>query len=238
MGNALEEMEYPGRGLGIGATKLGEIFVAYFITGRSNSSKNRKIEREGAKVYTEPILPDPTMDPEIYFYDAMLWHGGVVAVSNGRQTNQTFTDPLCGNRSLDQTMADWNYEPDKLHTPRIFGRVIIPPGEYRDAKATIGIVRPGEENPVTKVPETVRKSWPVELEPGAVIVLTTYQGDSKDVRPSVVYLPEIKVESTSVDALCAEFGSMLDHEIAVCSAALLVKKSGDIHFDRMNYQGI
>jgi IMP cyclohydrolase len=237
MANSVEEMVYPGRGIGIGRTDKGDLFVAYFITGRSSGSKNRRIERVGQKVYTEPIRPDPKMDPEIYFYDAMLWHGGVIAVSNGRHTNQIFTDALCGGRRLDDTMKDWKYEPDELRTPRIFGSIVIPPGRYDSARAYLGIVKAGEIDPETNKAKAVRELWPVEHGcRGTAAVMTTYQGDPEDVRAFDRDPMYVGVEATSVDGLCREFGSMLKPDIAVCAAALLVDRNGEFSFFRENYQ--
>jgi len=81
---------YPGRQLFIGTTLSGNFAVVYLVTGRSPASRERKATPVDSGVIIGPIGNQP--------YDALRHYtgvkydkvSGVMAVSNGIQTDAIF----------------------------------------------------------------------------------------------------------------------------------------------------
>ncbi|HIH38273.1 hypothetical protein J4460_03905 [Candidatus Woesearchaeota archaeon] len=86
----LHEMEYSGRGVTIGMTEQGHLFIGYTLTGRSSSSQARrlKIDEELKRIIIE--VTDPVIlskgDPRLLVYDALAEYRGILFGSNGKQT--------------------------------------------------------------------------------------------------------------------------------------------------------
>ncbi len=114
---------YPGRGLVLGQSADGQSLVqVYWITGRSDPSKNRTILEKDGEIWTEPYDKSKVIDPLTVYQlmgQAGVWH----VVSNGAQTADVVqamgrTGEESGfRRALDKH----TYEPDSLATPRITG---------------------------------------------------------------------------------------------------------------------
>lgn len=88
----IADKEYLGRFLIIGRTLREQDFVAYAVTGRSSSSRARRLEEEWStsdRVRTsctdEEQLKKGT--PELLIYNAMQMVNGMFVVSNGAQTD-------------------------------------------------------------------------------------------------------------------------------------------------------
>jgi IMP cyclohydrolase len=84
--------EYLGRMFAIGKAPTGEDVVAYAVTGRSDSSRARRLEAEWAKSRVRTSVTDPEQlkkgNPSLLLYNAIVLnkHGDLV-VSNGVQTD-------------------------------------------------------------------------------------------------------------------------------------------------------
>ncbi len=115
---AFTEIPYHGRGFIMGMDETGKFVIQlYFITGRSEPSKNRVLSQYGGMVYTEVADPSkPAGNPELTLYNAMLETGNDFVVSNGRQTDEILAE-LQGAEEGEYT----SYEPDDNSTPRITG---------------------------------------------------------------------------------------------------------------------
>ncbi len=87
----IARQEYLGRGILIGRTSEGLDFITYFVTGRSTSSRARKLVQEWEKdrVRTECTNAEQLSKgaPQLLVYDAMRRVGDVFVVSNGAQTD-------------------------------------------------------------------------------------------------------------------------------------------------------
>lgn len=120
---------YPGRQLFLGLTVEQKPCFAYLVTGRSPESRQRKAAVRENTVIMGP-LGDAPYDP-LRHYTAVKYDpaSGVIAVTNGIQTEAIFeTCKLLFNVNtpptkdyLEKLMEGANFEPDSLHTPRIGG---------------------------------------------------------------------------------------------------------------------
>ncbi len=68
---ALQSQRYPGRGILCGLNNEGKSIVAYFITARSEHSKNRRLVANSGTVRTEAIDERLLKDPSLIIYRAM-----------------------------------------------------------------------------------------------------------------------------------------------------------------------
>lgn len=87
----LEQMVYPGRFIIVGQSENKFPVVIYGLTGRSTSSKARRLvcPIEGdLRIATEPTDPAELAkgDPALLLYDALVSDGTTTIVSNGAQT--------------------------------------------------------------------------------------------------------------------------------------------------------
>ena len=117
LGQYLAGNEYPGRGIAIAKAPDGrQIFIGYWIMGRSANSRNRVFEPvpERGGIETKAADPAKLEDPSLIIYHPVRQVEGALIVTNGDQTD-TIRD--LGWR--EGCMAR-EYEPDAPNfTPRI-----------------------------------------------------------------------------------------------------------------------
>lgn len=156
---------YPGRGILIGA--LGDCsIVAYFLTGRSENSRNRVLYEEGDALKIRAFDEAKTEDASLIFYTPMRVCAGSTVVSNGDHTD-TICASLLSGHSLQFAMSTRGYEPDAPnYTPRICG-LALPTGRY-----TLGIVRKAGD-----APDCIRKYWSYDAREGIAHFIHTYECD-------------------------------------------------------------
>ena len=162
---------YPGRQLFLGLTKSGRPCLAYLVTGRSLQSRERMATTMGTSIIMGPI-GDVPYDP-LRHYPAIKYDNstGLVAVSNGIQTEAIYetyrllfnTDSTPGPDYLAMLMNGARSEPDSLHTPRIAG-VISNPAGVTDPVYIAGIKTHGKP----------AKTWQVTPGPGTLTGVSTY----------------------------------------------------------------
>ena len=115
----LDLPSYPGRGILCGTSRDGVPFVAYFLTARSPSSRNRLLVCENERVMTTVADPRLVIDPSLLIYTAMQRSGGALIAANGDHSDRIaagLARGLSHERSLERSC----YEPDSPHyTPRI-----------------------------------------------------------------------------------------------------------------------
>jgi len=163
---------YPGRQLFIGKTAAGKPCLAYLVTGRSPASRERKATPLNNGIIIGPIGNVP-YDP-LRHYPGVKYDGqsGVIAVSNGIQTDAIFeayklTFNTQGTPTIEymETLLEGaNAEPDSYHTPRIAGVVT----STTDGKpvSIVGIKKFG----------TRAKAFQFEAAPGVLKGVSTYKG--------------------------------------------------------------
>lgn len=164
---------YPGRQLFIGMTMSGNPAVVYLVTGRSPASRERKATPVDSGVIIGPIGNQP--------YDALrhytaLKHdnvSGVMAVSNGIQTDSIFetykllfnTNSTSSKDFMEKLLDGAQAEPDSLHTPRIAG--IITNTAARQPVFIVGIKRH----------DMAAKAFQIEPVLGMLTGLPVYKGN-------------------------------------------------------------
>ena len=86
--NLLKTKKYLGRGIILGKNKHGDMFTAYFLSGRSPSSRARKLEKEDGAVVTSPTNEKTLLKgtPSLLIYKALFNNGRYIIVGNGAQT--------------------------------------------------------------------------------------------------------------------------------------------------------
>lgn len=175
---ALAAKEYPGRLIIIGLDQTGgSKVVVYAITGRSPSSRARKLELRGDAVWAVPtgdeVIKKGNVD--LIVYPAILFSRGI-AVSNGKQTDDI---KACFKRSqspkevLKLALQKWDYEPDPpAFTPRISGCVLPREG------AALSIINRAPDG------SSVKRFFHVPLNAGRGKMISTYEGENTDPLPS------------------------------------------------------
>ena len=125
--------EYPGRGIAVAMAPDGrQIFIGYFIMGRSANSRNRVFDPlpERGGICTMAADPAKLEDPSLIIYNPVLTLGSTHIVTNGDQTD-TIYDGMCRGMSFADALRTRTFEPDGPNwTPRI-SAVVYADGSYQ-----------------------------------------------------------------------------------------------------------
>ena len=122
----VKPMRYPGRGIITGTTPSGRKMFAYFIMGRSSSSRARVFERSGDDLIIK--MTGQVSDTSLILYAPVRVCDDAVIVTNGDQTD-TIYDALKSGGTFESALRTREYEPDTPHyTPRI--SAILTPSGY------------------------------------------------------------------------------------------------------------
>ena len=108
--------EYPGRGIAVAMAPDGrQMFIGYFIMGRSENSRNRVFVKTEDGIRTEAHDPAKLSDPSLIIYHPVRTMGRDLVVTNGDQT-----DTICEHGDFRRGLMTREYEPDGPNwTPRI-----------------------------------------------------------------------------------------------------------------------
>ena len=119
--------KYAGRGIITGMTPSGGKMLAYFIMGRSVSSKARIFERSGNDLIIKLTRQDKNFDPSLILYAPLRVLGDNIIITNGDQTDTVY-DTMKSGGTFEEALRTREYEPDPPHyTPRI-SAVMTPSG--------------------------------------------------------------------------------------------------------------
>ena len=114
----LASNEYPGRGIAVAMAPDGrQMFIGYFIMGRSENSRNRVFDPvpERGGICTVAADPAKLEDPSLIIYHPVRTMGRDLVVTNGDQT-----DTICEHGDFRRGLMTREYEPDEPNwTPRI-----------------------------------------------------------------------------------------------------------------------
>ena len=147
--NLSEELSgcaYPGRGIVAGMSEDGKKAVsAYFIMGRSESSRNRVFVQDGEGIRTEAFDPSTLLvAPELIIYAPVRVLGNNTIVTNGDQTDTVY-DGLSEGKTFEESLRTRDFEPDgPNYTPRISGIMHIENGTFDYA---MSILKSNNGNP-------------------------------------------------------------------------------------------
>ena len=131
IGAELRANTYPGRGIILGKAEDGERhFIAYFIMGRSENSRNRIFAETEDGIRTKAFDPAKLTDPSLVIYHPVRFLDGCAIVTNGNQTD-TIRDHLQSGSDFYRALETREFEPDPPnYTPRISG-IINSDGSYK-----------------------------------------------------------------------------------------------------------
>ena len=94
----LRGLPYPGRGLFVGKSADGtKAQIFYFLTGRSENSRNRVFTEDGDGIRTQAFDPSKMTDPSLIIYSPVRVLGNATIVTNGDQTDTVYEALLRGN---------------------------------------------------------------------------------------------------------------------------------------------
>ena len=105
----LASNEYPGRGIAVAMAPDGrQMFIGYFIMGRSENSRNRVFDPvpERGGICTVAADPAKLEDPSLIIYNPVLTLGKTHIVTNGDQTD-TIYDLMSQGKSFADALRVW-----------------------------------------------------------------------------------------------------------------------------------
>lgn len=195
---------YPGRGIAHHVDADGRGGWIYFLTGRSATSRHRRISAIGGALIVEPTEPDATSDVLRHYPCARRIHGGGLIIGNGTHVDD-IAAALARGETIEAIAATIDPEPDPpLFTPRI--ALVL-----TDRRSTMTIARSGSAG-------VERLVHDVDTDASKLTVLTTYLGG--DGNPLAV-APLRKMEDPrGLDQVARSIWEMLDrrHRIALVAA--------------------
>ena len=193
----LEGNTYPGRGILLGSVG-GLAVTAYFLTGRSENSRNRIFRTEDDALLILPYDESKVSDPTLIFYTPIRVCNSAIVVTNGDHT-ETVCESLRAGHSFQYAMSARCYEPDAPnYTPRIAG-LVLPTGRY-----TLGIVKKEAE-----AAECRRKYWSFDPKEGMAHLIHTYQSDGDPLPPFEGEPRELSI-CGNAESIAGEIWSALD----------------------------
>jgi IMP cyclohydrolase len=208
----LASRPYPGRGVLVVRTLDGSRCFVYFLTGRSEASRWRKlVVLDGGDVAVEDSSEQGASDP-LRHYVAAVARGNVVVVGNGSHVTP-LAEALSDGISPVQAFAPHSYEPDgPVFTPRIWAAATPTEG----AGLVLGSVARGNRS--DGAPD--HALWSVgPLGTGSGLLLSTYDGDRQTLRSA--HLPlDIATNARDMTEVLAELWSALDQAVRVAAFAV------------------
>jgi len=209
---------YPGRGIIIGQTPDGSrMMQIYWLTGRSENSRNRIFVQESEGIRTQAFDPAKLSDPFLIIYWPARRFGSTFLVTNGDQTDTLFHMMQQGATFEDALMTR-EFEPDPPNfTPRISGMADISDAEggYR-----LSILKAQDGSPERCVRCFYRFG---KATPGIGHCIHTYQGDGNPL-PVFSGDPYVVPVPNTVDEAVARYWPLLDGNNRVALFARTVER--------------
>lgn len=212
--NALREVlgqrPYPGRGCVAVRLADGNLWLAYFLTGRSSSSRSRRLEPldEGDLRVSDTSggAPDALRH---YIAAAQRWHWTVIG--NGDQV-EPIASALAAGTAATEVWARHTYEPDPpIHTPRIWIAV-----DHEREALLVGCARRSRR----QQGDADRVLWmPESLDLGSGVLITTYAGTTTDVVTSAQAC-DVTTDATDATSLLDEIWEALAPDLAVAACVI------------------
>ena len=205
----LASNEYPGRGSAVAMAPDGrQMFIGYFIMGRSENSRNRVFDPVPERGGICTIAADPAKleDPSLIIYNPVLTLGKTHIVTNGDQTD-TIYELMDKQQTFEQSLRTREYEDDAPNfTPRISGIMHVENGEYNYA---MSILKSADGNPDSCERFTFAYSTPVN---GVGHFIHTYMGDGNPL-PSFEGEPKkVELGNDSIDEFASKVWNALNED--------------------------
>ncbi len=203
---------YPGRGVIIGTAADGRAVIGYFISGRSQNSRNRIFAAdERGDIFTRPFDESKVQDPSLIIYRAVAHMKDALIVTNGDQTD-TIAEHIMEGKSAAEALKTREYEPDAPnYTSRISGVL-----RYEDGSYQISILKAagaGQDSGAAAGQDLVCDRFFYEYEPvpGKGHIIHTYEGDG-DPLPAFCGEPrQIKIEN-DIDEMTGQIWDSLNED--------------------------
>ena len=203
----LASNEYPGRGIAVAKAPDGrQMFIGYFIMGRSENSRNRVFDPvpERGGICTMAADPAKLEDPSLIIYNPVLTLGKTHIVTNGDQTD-TICEGLARGQSFEEALESRCFEPDAPNfTPRISGMVTF---VGRDFRYEMSILKSAD----AAGSACSRYHFCYPALPGAGHFLHTYVGDGNPL-PTFQGEPERMAIPQDIDELTQQLWESLNEE--------------------------
>jgi IMP cyclohydrolase len=197
---------YKGRFCGAGLNDKGFPFVVQAVCARSQLNKDRIAVAFNKGIMLKHNNPESVENLDLIEYNAIITSGTRAVSANGLHSYDIIN--ASDLHSLENVLEKWSYEPDK--TPRI---ACLLDAERR--KALFGIVF--DKNGRKVITKEAR------LEKGRAFYLTTYEGNSYDIKlPSKLNLKSISA-SGSVVQIAEMFCNIMNPEYFVCSSSAILE---------------
>ena len=198
----LASNEYPGRGIAVAKAPDGrQMFIGYFIMGRSENSRNRVFDPvpERGGICTMAADPAKLEDPSLIIYHPVRQMGRGLIVTNGNQTD-TILEFLERGLPMEQALRTREFEPDGPNwTPRISG-LLSPDGSYK-----LSILKSADPEGSA----CVRQTFEYPGQAGVGHFLHTYVTDGSPI-PTFQGEPERVAIRGDIDAFTAELWENLN----------------------------
>ena len=202
----LASNEYPGRGIAVAMAPDGrQMFIGYFIMGRSENSRNRVFDPipERGGICTVAADPDKLEDPSLIIYNPVLTLGKTQIVTNGDQTD-TIYDLMSRGKSFADALRTRTFEPDgPNYTPRISAVV------YADGSYQMSILKSADGNG-----ESVQRYFFDYPQPvaGEGQLITTYQKNGSPI-PSFAGEPlRVTLDQNDADEFAGKLWEALNED--------------------------
>lgn len=219
----LAQNSYPGRGMVLGVDESGNYAVqVYWLTGRSESSRNRILKKDGRRIFTAVADPDRSGDtdkPALKYYTAMTENAQSFhyVVGNGIQTSDVIRYINDYGR-LSKCVASFSYEPDPpIFTPRITGLTHVYYSRDKSVSFELSIIRKSRRSD-----EAEHFSYEYEsIGRGVGYGIMTYAGDGN---PPPVFEgePQLLPLRGSVKTILTEYWNVLNKENRVALAVKFI----------------
>lgn len=208
---ALRARAYPGRGVLMVRTVTGGRCLAYFLTGRSSASLQRKlVVAVDGDVEVRDRRAGRAPD-ELRHYTAVARRGDVIVIGNGTQVLPLAEDLADGSEPL-TAFARFAYEPDEpIFTPRIWIATTV----TEAGPCVLGYaIRSGRPSNGAD-----RVAWAAgELAAGEGILMSTYDGTATRVSTARAPL-DVTTAAATPKELLEELWAALDRELRVAALA-------------------
>lgn len=211
----LNQTRYFGRGIIIGKTKDEKnAVVAYFITGRSQNSKNRIFVQEEEQIIIKPFDETKVEDPSLIIYSPIRFINNNLIVTNGDQTD-TIYDFIENGKTFEEALKTREFEPDAPNfTPRISGILNF---QEKDFDYKMSILKSGDE----KGTICNRYTYSYESLSGVGHFLHTYNGDGEPI-PTFTGEPKRIEISDDIDEFTKLIWGNLDNEYKISLSVMYI----------------
>jgi IMP cyclohydrolase len=207
--DALNANPYPGRLIILARTPDGALAAAYALTGRSDSSKARRLEPTPDGDLAAKPVGDQVHDALRHYVAATADEQWTV-YGNGEQVGEVAVR-LAKGATAAGALEDLSYEPDPpIHTPRITAVV-----DRATGRAWFGAARRAGADYEAADTVVVRLG---ELEPGQAVLLSTYESDGQQVNVAQRH-QRLQTAAQDCDTLLDELWTALDPRFRVAATA-------------------